>query len=269
MSPARTRSLLAGWLAVLGPIAIALGVSGLWAQRTIGDPATFAALAGEILDQPAIRTELALVIVDPVLNDAAPEVQEQREFIVSTTTSVLGDARFVAVFQAVLRRAVTELVDGTGAIRLELRRPLEWVITEVEPVSPDLADRLATVDPPRIQIVSPALADALRGFIALERTVSVGLLVAGVALVVVALLRGGPGTLLPFGATLAGASLVLLGVLLAGRSLLLWGIQPEGRADAAAAAWNIVIAELRTTLLISAAVGGLALVAGGVLGRRA
>ncbi len=98
---------------------------------------------------------------------------------------------------------------------------------------------------------------------------SVALLVLGAALVVVALLRGGPGALLPFGATLAGACLVLFGTLLAGRSLLLWGIHPEARADAAEAAWNVVVADLRTTLLVSAAVGGIALVAGGVLGRRA
>ena len=199
------------------------------------------------------------MIVDPVLDDAAPEVQEQRAFIVTTTESVLGDPRFVAVFQGVLRRTATELVDGTGPVRLELQRPLDWVVTEVEPISPDLADQLAAVDAPRIQVVSPGLADDLRGFIALERTVSVALLVLGAALVVVALIRGGPRALLPFGATLAGACLVLFGTLLADRSLLLWGIHPEARADAAEAAWNVVVSDLRSMLLVFAAVGGIAL----------
>jgi hypothetical protein len=262
------RSMLATWLAVLGGLAIALGVSGLWAQRTIGDPETLAGLAGEILDQPGIRTQLAIVIVDPVLARATPEVRQQRTFIVTTTASVLGDARFVPVFQGVLRRAATELVDGDGPVRLDLRRPLDLVITQVEPISPELADQLAAIEPPAPEVVSSAQADRLRGVIGFERTVSVALLVAGVTLAIVATLRGGPRALLPFGATLAGASLVLFGALLVGRSLLLSGIHPADRADAAGAAWNIVIGDLRTALLVSAAAGAVAVVAGGVLGRR-
>jgi hypothetical protein len=65
---------------------------------------------------------------------------------------------------------------------------------------------------------------------------SLALLVAGVALAVIAVVRGGPRALLPFGATLAGACLVLFGMLLVGRILLLSGITPESQADAAAAA---------------------------------
>jgi hypothetical protein len=75
--------------------------------------------------------------------------------------------------------------------------------------------------------------------------------------------------LLPFGTTLAAASLLLLGMLLAARPVLLAGIHPSGRAEAAAEAWTIVVGDLRTVLLVSAAAGGVALVAGAVLGRRA
>jgi hypothetical protein len=95
------------------------------------------------------------------------------------------------------------------------------------------------------------------------------MIVAGLALVVLAALRGGPRTLLPFGATLAGACLVLFGVLLFGRTLLLAGIAPPSRADAAERAWDIVIGDLRIALLLSAAAGAILLVAGGFLGRRA
>jgi hypothetical protein len=266
--PPRRRSALATWLAVLGGLAIALGVTGLWAQRTLGDAETFAALAGDILEDPTIRSELAVVIVDPVLEDAAPEIQQQRAFIVTTTATVLGHERFVPVFEGVLRRAATRLLEGEGAVVLELERPLELVVDEVQEISPEVAAELAEIDPPEPEVVSASQADRLRGFVAFERAVSLALLVAGLALAVLAVVRGGPRALLPFGASLAGACLVLFGLLLFGRSLLLSGIEPASRADAAAAAWNIVIADLRTALLISAAAGALAVVAGGVLGRR-
>ncbi|MGZ8604730.1 MAG: hypothetical protein ACXWX9_08255 [Actinomycetota bacterium] len=264
----RRRSPLATWLAVLGGLAISLGVTGLWAQRTLGDPATFAALAGDILEDPTIRTELAVVIVDPVLENATPELRQQRAFIVTTTATVLGNERFIPVFEGVLRRAATRLVEGEGAIVLELDRPLDLVVEEVDRISPEVAAELDAIDPPEPEVVSAQQADRLRGFVAFERSVSLVLLLGGVALAVIAVVRGGPRALLPFGAALAGACLVLFGVLLFGRSLLLSEIEPASRADAAAAAWNIVIADLRTALLISAAAGALAVVAGGLLGRR-
>jgi hypothetical protein len=115
MPTARRRSAFATWLAVFGGLAIALGVTGLWAQRTLGDPETFAGLAGEILEDEKVRSELAVVIVDPVLDEATPEIQQQRAFIVATTTTVLGDRRFVPLFR-VLRRG-RRLLEGDGQWR--------------------------------------------------------------------------------------------------------------------------------------------------------
>lgn len=267
--PRARRSGLATWLAVLGGLAIALGVTGLWAQRTLGEPRTFAALAGDILERPEIRTELAVVIVDPVLDDAPSALQQQRTFLVTTTAAVLANERFVPVFEDVLFRAATRLAEGEGAVRLDLEGPLDVVITEVEPLSPELAAQLSEIDPPAPEVVSAAQADWLRGFIAIERAVSVVLLAVGVLLVVLALIRGGARALLPFGATLAGACLVLFGVMLVGRTLLLGAIEPAARAQAAEAAWDVVVADLRTALLLSAGAGAVAVVAGGVLGRRA
>ena len=268
MSHARRRSPLATWLAVLGGLATALGVAGLWAQRTLGDAESVSALAGDILAEPRIRTELAVVIVDPVLEHAPQVIRDQRDLIVTTTESVLHSARFVPVFQDVLRQAVTDLLEGQGALRLDLDRPLRLVIVQVEPISPEVAAALAEIDPPSPVIVSAPKAKRLRGFLAFERAVSVAMLIAGAALALFAVVRGGVRALLPFGATLAGASLVLFAGLLFGRTLLLSGIEPASRADAAEAAWDIVIADLRNALLLSAAAGGIAVVAGGVLGRR-
>jgi hypothetical protein len=174
----------------------------------------------------------------------------------------------VPAFQDVLRAAAVRLLEERGPVRLDLERPLELVIVEVEPVAPEVAAELERVDPPSPVIVSAERADGLRGLVSFERAVSVALLVAGGALAVVAVLRGGPRALLPFGAALAGASLVLFAALLFGRTLLLAGIEPASRADAAATAWNIVVADLRKALLISAAAGGVAVVAGGLLGGR-
>ena len=263
---ARARATFATWLAVLGGLAIAFGVSGTWAQRTLGDPETFAALAGDMLEEPSIRTELAVVIVDPLLDGAVEGVG--RTFIVTTTATVLGDERFIPVFEDVLRRAAVQLVEGEGAVTLELDRPLDVIVQEVQPISPELAEMLATIDAPEPVVVGSREADQLRGIVAFERAVSIALLVIGLGLVVVAVGFGGPFALLPFGATLAGACLVLFAVLLAGRSLLLSGIEPDSRAEAAAAAWNVVISDLTIALLVSAAAGAVAVVAGGILGRR-
>ncbi|MGH2673542.1 MAG: hypothetical protein ACRDHC_11250 [Actinomycetota bacterium] len=269
MPRARRRSALATWLAVLGGLSIALGVTGLWAQRTLGEPEAIAALAGDILERPEIRIELAIVIVDPVLEDASPELQGQRAFIVTTAAAVLGNERFVPVFEDVLRRAATRLVDGRGAVRLELDRPIDEVVSGVEPLFPELAAELAAIEPPEPEVVSEREADRLRGFIDLQRAASVALLVAGALMTFVAVLRNGARALLPLGATLGGAGLVLFGMLLLGRTLLLGAIRPPGRAEAAEAAWDVVIADLTTALLVTAAVGGIAVAAGGVLGRRA
>jgi hypothetical protein len=258
----------ATWLAALGGVLVALGVLGVWAQRTLGDPATFAALAGEILEQPEVRTQLAIVIVDPVLEDAPVEIQQQRPLIVSTTASVLGDDRFVPVFEGVLRRATVRLLHTEGAVHLELEEPLRIVAADVEAISPALAAELAAIDPPQPEVLSDNRADALRGFIALERAVSVAVLVAGGVLAVIAVVRSGGGALLPFGAALAGGCLVLFGALLAGRGILLAGIEPSARAEAAAAAWDVVVSDLQAALLLSAGAGAVAVVAGGVVGRR-
>jgi len=269
MPTARRRSAFATWLAVLGGLAVALGVTGLWAQRTLGDPETFAGLAGEILEDEEVRSELAVVIVDPVLDEATPEIQQQRAFIVATTTTVLGDRRFVPLFQGVLRRAATDLLEGDGPVALHLDRPLDLIVEEIEPVSPEVAAALAEVDPPEPEVVSAAQADRLRAVVRFERTASALLLVVGAAFLVLAVIRGGSFALVPFGATLAGASLVLLGMLLVGRGLLLAGVHPQSRADAATDAWSIVIGDLRTALLLSVAAGAIAVVVGGVLARRA
>lgn len=268
MPRTRRRSRLATWLAVLGGLAIALGVTGLWAQRTLGDPESVAALAGDILERREIRTELALVIVDPALENAAPEIQQQRTFIVTTTASVLGNERFVPLFEEVLRRAAIRLVEGEGAVRLELDRPLEEIIAEVTPLFPELAAELAAAAVPKPEVVPAREADRLRGFIEFERAASVVLLVLGALLTLVAVLRNGARALLPFGATLGGACLVLFGALLFGRTVLLDAIEPANRAAAAEAAWDVVVADLRAVLLVSAGVGGLAVLAGGILGRR-
>jgi hypothetical protein len=268
MPRACRRSPLATWLAVLGGLAIALGVTGVWAQRSLGDPESVAALAGDILDRPEIRTELAIVIVDPALENADPLIRQQRTFIVTTTAGLLSNERFVPVFEEVLRRAATRLVEGKGSVRLELDRPLEEVIAEISPLFPELAAELATMNVPEPEVLPAREADRLRGFIEFERAASVVLLVAGALLTVMAVVRNGARSLLPFGATLAGACLVLFGALLFGRTVLLDAIEPANRAAAAEAAWDVVVADLRTVLLISAAAGGLAVVAGGILGRR-
>src|SRR5919205_1684272 len=145
---ARSRSRFASFLAVLAGIALAIGLLGWWADRTVADTDAFSSLAADLLDQPAVVSRLADAIVDPVLEKQPAAVRAQRSIIVATTKGVLGNARFVPLFKDVLRQAHRELLDGRGEVRLELQPALDRVVDAVRAVSPPVATQLAAVRAP-------------------------------------------------------------------------------------------------------------------------
>ena len=264
---ARSRSPFASLLAVLGALAVVFGVIGVWASRTAGDVDSFSALAGDLLHQESIVDRLAIVIVDPVLDAAPAEVRRQRPVIIATTKSVLGDERFVPVFEGVLRRAHGALLDGDGAVHLQLAPALDAVVVEVRKLSPGVADELATVVPPSPVVISAGQADRIRSVIGFERAASWGLLIGGLILVAVAAIGSGPRALVPFGVTLAISSgLVLL--LLLGIGGLVDVEVASASEDAASSAYGVLIGNLRTMLMITALVGVGSAVAARVMVRR-
>lgn len=264
----RRRSAFGSILAVLAALAVASGVVGLWASRSLGNADAFAALAGGLLRDPVVRERLATVIVEPAIERSPPRVQRQRATIVATTRQILGDERFVAVFEDVLRSTHRSIFEGGGEGRLRLEPAVRAVATEIQRFSPEVATQLRAVEPPAPVVVSADGARRVRSLLDTERTVAIGLLAVGGILVVIAVLGAGPRALLPFGVALAGACVALVLLLLFARTLVGVEVASASR-PAATAAFDVVIGGLRTTLLVTAAVGVAAAIAGGVLSRRA
>lgn len=264
---ARPRSPFAGFLAFLGGFAIALGIVGLWVNRTVGDTEAFSALASRLLDEDVIVNRLANEIVDPVLEVSPPEVRQQRRIIVATTERVLGDERFVPVFEDVLRDTHHQLLVADGEVTLRLDTALDAVVVEIRRIAPRVADQLETVDAPEPTILSASQASRVRGVIDFERTASFALVIIGAILILIAVIGGGPRALVTAGTTVAVLCVLVFLIAFGVRALV--GVEVSGASrDAASSAYGVVIGGLRTTLLVTALAGAIAAVAGAVLARR-
>ena len=264
---ARSRSPFGSLLAVVGALAVVFGLVGVWASRTIGDIDSFSSLAGGLLHQESVVNRLAIVIVDPVLDTAPDEVRRQRPVILATTRSVLGDERFVPVFEGVLRRAHSSLLEGEGPVHLQLAPALDAVVVEVRRLSPDVADQLAGVTPPSPVVVSAGQADRVRSVLGFQRAASWGLLLGGLIFVAIAAIGSGPRALVPFGITLAITSGLFL-LLLLGVGGLVDVEVSSASGDAASSAYGVLVGDLRTTLVIAALIGVGAAIAARVMTRR-
>lgn len=263
----RPRSAFASFLAVTGGIGLVLGVVGLWANQTVGDTEAFAGLATGLLRQDVIVTRLADAIVDPALEQAAPEIRQQRRIIVSTTETVLRNERFVPIFEGVLAETHRSLIDGEREVRLSLDPALDAVIVEVRKVAPPVADQLDAVDAPEPTILSQGQASRVRSVIDFERAASLALLIGGLILVAIALIGGGPRALVPAGTTVAVIAVLILLLVLGVRSLI--GVEVSGASrDAASSAYAVVVGGLRTTLIVTAIAGAAAAFAGALVARR-
>jgi hypothetical protein len=262
---ARPRSPFGSILSILAGLALSLGVVGWWLGHTVGDADAFASLAGDLLHQDAVVSSLAQEIVHPVLENATPDVKQQRAVILATTESVLRDQRFVPLFEDVLRQAHHDLIDGKGDVQLDLGPALAAVVTEVRPISPQVADQLAAVPAPHPVVIAAAEADRVRSLVGFERAATIAFLVGGLILIVIAVIGAGPRALVPFGITLAVTCGLFLLLIFGARGLL--GLQVS-HGDAASSAFGVVLAGLRTTLIVVALVGAGSAVLGAVLGRR-
>lgn len=264
---ARPRSAFASFLAVTGGIGLVFGMVGLWANRTVGDTEAFAGLATGLLRQDVIVARLADAIVDPALEQAGPEIRQQRRIIVATTETVLRNERFVPIFEGVLAETHRSLLGGERDVRLRLDPALDAVIVEVRKVAPPVADQLDGVDAPEPTILSQEQASRIRSVIDFERAASLALLIGGLILVAIALIGGGPRALVPAGTTVAVIAVLILLVVLGVRSLI--GVEVSGASrDAASTAYAVVVGGLRTTLIVTAIAGAAAAFAGALVVRR-
>jgi hypothetical protein len=265
---ARSRSPFGSFLAVLAGIAIAIGLLGWWADRTVANPQTFSSLAADLLAQPAIVSRLASAVVDPAIEQAPPAVRQQRAVIVATTRTVLSDARFVPLFEDALREVHHELVDGNGAVRLQLQPALDAVVVQVRKVSPQVAAQLADVTAPQPTLLSAGQASRIRSVVDLLRGATIAFLVGGAILLVIAVIGAGPRALLPFGVTLAVLCALILLLIYGVRGLV--DVQVSGPSqDAATSAFGVVVSNLKRTLIVATIAGVACAIVGGVVKRRA
>lgn len=268
MPPARRASALATLLAVLGGAFVVLGASGLWIQRTIGDADTFSALASDLVERPEIRVAIAEAAINPLFENAPSVLAVQRELAVGLLAGLLDDDRFVDSFRQVLRIAHRRLVEGErGPVEVTLELVVRVARDDLAEISRGLAARVDAIETLEVVVIAREEAEALRTLLAFERAVSLALVLAGAALVVVALVWNGARALVPAGATALVASAALFVTLLATRTVVLARVQEVRARDAAGAGWDVVVRGLLWTLGIAAVAGVAAIVAGVALSR--
>lgn len=250
---------VAAALAGLGALFLVLGVSGLWVRRQVVDPDRFTSMGVDLLQSDAVRFGIAKAALDPLLKDAPAILTVQRTAIERVVASVLGDEPFVRVFARLLREVHDEAINGSsGPLLLDVNTVTKFVYDELpRVVAPELVDHIPPIaDVANVAIVSQAKAAALRTTLSLARTGGIALAIAGLALIVAAVVAGGR-----IGLAVAGFStLVVAGflftILYAAKAALLAGIADVASSQAASAAWDVITAGLVRTILIIGAAGG-------------
>jgi hypothetical protein len=246
----------ASLLAVVGAALLVVGGCGLWIDEALGDTETFTTQAGDLIDQPAIRTALAEAAVEPLFEGAPAALALQREIAVGLIAGVLADDRFVAAFRQILRVAHTQLIEGErGPVVITLERVVDVAREDLAEISPELAARVDAIETPEIVVVARREAQALRVMLDLARAFSVGLVVVGAVMVLIGALRNGGRGLVAAGVAAMVTSAAVYVVLLATRAGVVAGIQAGRAREAVGAGWDVVVSGLLWTLAIAAGAG--------------
>jgi len=260
---ARRPSRFANVLTGVGAALLVVGACGLWIDGEIGDAETFTARAGDLIDEPEIRTALAEAAVDPLFEGAPSALSLQREIAVGLIAGVLADDPFVGAFRQILGLAHTRLIEGErGPVEITLERVIDVAREDLGQISPVLAARIDVIETPEIVVVARREAQALRVLLDLARAFSVALVIAGAVMVLIGALRNGGRGLVAAGIAAIVASAVLFVVLLATRAGVVAGVQAGRARDAVGAGWDVVVSGLLWTLAVAAGAGVVAAVLG-------
>jgi hypothetical protein len=253
---ARRPSGFATFLAVVGAALLVVGASAVWIDGSVGDTASFTAQAGDLIEQPAIRTAMAEAGVEPLFEDAPALLAVQREIAVGLIAAVLADDRFVPAFRQLLRVAHMRLIGGEhGPVAITLEIVVDAAREDLVDISPELASRVDAIETPQVVVVARREAEAIRTLLDLVDTFGFSLIVVGAIMVVVASLRSGGRAFVASGVGAIVTSALLFVVLLATRAGVVAGVQ-AGRARAAVGAgWDVVVSGLLWTLAIAAGTG--------------
>ncbi|MBM3660977.1 MAG: hypothetical protein FJW95_15950, partial [Actinobacteria bacterium] len=158
----RARRIGAAVFAVLTAILLFLSSLGIWADRHLLDSPRFTRSANGVLDDPDVQSALAVAITDQISQAAGTDLRVVQPFISSIVTGVVQSSQFQSVFDAAVLRA-HEAVVGGGArdAVLNLTDVVDRVRATIEPIAPDIADKIPKGEKLRLRILDKTQLDTV------------------------------------------------------------------------------------------------------------
>jgi hypothetical protein len=246
-------------LAVLAAVVLLVGLVAGYARLTLFDSDEFSARATAVLEDDAVKSEIARRVTDDLVLNAQADLVAVRPLIESVVEGLVGAGVFRDLFHNAVRDVHGALFEGnqnTATLTLAdvgvvVRGALQALAPGVAKKIPGGADTDVTpIEPPGWLADLAQVGHDLLGL-------SLILLALGLALVALALWRSRDRrrTLLVFGIALVGAGVIAAVALGVVRTLLLARIEDTGIRDAARAVWDVYLGDLRNALYVFAAIG--------------
>jgi hypothetical protein len=281
-APDHNRHRLSAALAVIGAIAVLIGVPLTYAGHVLSNTDQFSARATSLLAQPSVRS----LIGDRVATQAVSSAHIPAAFtplVDRAVEAAIGSAAFQPIFEAAvadLHRSVFE--QNSDTVTLRLAHVGKLIEDEVRRISPELADRIPkSVTHQVTEISGGDFGQATRVARAIEgaHTVGVVLLVAGGLVFLLAILQAGGDR--RRAVRYVGIAILVDGLLLVAgyvvlRPLVLEQFNAGNDRNAAAAVWDAFLRDLRSdavwlavagAVVVAVMVAAAAFSAGGGAGR--
>jgi hypothetical protein len=246
-------------LAIVAALALLGALLTDYASRAFFDSDNFANRAAVALEDDAVRAEIAERVTDDLILNAERNLIGARPVIEEVVSGILNTGAFQALFRSAVsdvhrvvftgdQNTFTLTVADLGATIRGALQALNPKLARKVPGGEDIS--ILQSDPPDVLI---DLVQAAEEVHRIEVILLVAALVLGVGAVAIALDRR--QALLRLGLALAACGVVGAVAYGVGRSIALDAIGQTGPRDAAAGLWDAYLADLRTSLLILAAVG--------------
>ncbi len=158
----RTRRIGASILAVLTAILLLLTSLGWWADRYFLNSERFASTANKIVAEEDVQTALAAAITDEISNASGTDLQIAQPFIDSIVTGVVRSDQFQSLFDAAVLRLHKAIVGGDAREAvLNLSAVVDRVRSSIEPIAPNLAEKIPEGEKLRIRILDKTQLDTV------------------------------------------------------------------------------------------------------------
>jgi hypothetical protein len=252
------RRIIASILVVVGAVLLLLASFGWWADRYFLNSGRFADKANQILDQEEVQDALAVAITDRLSERSGRDLRIARPFITTIVREVVGSDAFQTVFDAAVLRTHHAIVEGGARDAvLNLSRIVDDVKDALEPIAPNLADRIPEGEKVQVKILDKTQLDAIY-----DITNVVENLVVVVTILAVLFIAGGVALSNRRWRTLALAGWVTLGLFVFSLVAVMTGrivtgslIADEDYSDAARAAYKVITRGLIVQAIVIGIIG--------------